>query len=584
MGTSTLRNHLLCCPDYLNTFEDENQTTSHEMKDESKSHVFDKEACRKALTRLIIIDELPFSFVEKEGFQQYSKQLEPNFDLPSRRTLARDVYKLFCDEKQKLRNFFVSNKQRVCITIDAWTSIQNYYYMVITAHFIDSEWKLQKRIFNFCTVPDHKGETIGKVIESCLLEWGVERVFTITVDNASSNELAINYVKKKLKNWSENGLVLDGDFLHMRCCAHILNLIVNEGLKDLHVSISRIRNAVKYVKSSPARLKKFKICVEHERIEDAGLVVQDVSTRWNSTYLMLESALKFQKAFERMEDDDRHYVLYFKEDGGPPNSDDWENANVFVLFFKSFYDITLKFSGSMYVTSNLYFHEMCSIHSDLTSLIESGDDLVLSKMAIGMKNKYDKYWGSIDRLNNLLLISVILDPRYKLKYVRFCFEDIFVIDEVGKKSEEVKNLLIRLYEYYKDLDTRIGGCGSSSGAKRYLLEPCEHVDDDDFEILAWWKMNSIKYRVLSHIAKDVFAIPISTVASESAFSTGGRIIDSFRSSLSLKMVEALICSQNWLRNTFVPLQDEPTMEELEFYEAMISEFGSSATTEAMTLD
>ncbi|KAH9680305.1 hypothetical protein KPL71_026500 [Citrus sinensis] len=292
---------------------------------------------------------------------------------------------------------------------------------------------------------------------------------------------------------------------------------------------------------------------------------------------MLESALKFQKAFERMEDDDRHYVLYFKEDGGPPNSDDWENANVFVLFFKSFYYITLKFSGSMYLTSNLYFHEMCSIHSDLTSLIESGDDLVLSKMATSMKN-------------------------IGLKYVRFCFEDIFVINEVGKKSEEVKNLLIRLYEYYKDLDTKIGGCGSSSGAskssivdsrkfdknvrfsklssvvkfkqriekddcvemknevERYLLEPCEHVDDDNFEILAWWKMNSIKYRVLSHIAKDVFAIPIST------------------------MVEAVICSQNWLRNTFVPLQDEPTMEELEFYEAMISEFGSSATTEAMTLD
>jgi len=104
----------------------------------------------------------------------------------------------------------------------------------------------------------------------------------------------------------------------------------------------------------------------------------------------------------------------------------------------------------------------------------------------------------------------------------------------------------------------------------YLLEPCEHVDDDDFEILAWWKMNSIKYRVLSHIAKDVFAIPISTVASESAFSTGGRIIDLYRSSLSPKMVEALICSQNWLLHTFVPLQDEPTMEELEFYEAMVS--------------
>ena len=131
---------------------------------------------------------------------------------------------------------------------------------------------MQKRILNFCIVPDHKGKTIRKIIESYLFKWSIERVFSITVDNVNSNELAINDVKKQLKNWSENDVVLDDNFLHMRCCVHILNLIVNEGLKDLHVSIFRIRNAIKYVKSSPTRLKQFKICVEHERIEGSGLV------------------------------------------------------------------------------------------------------------------------------------------------------------------------------------------------------------------------------------------------------------------------------------------------------------------------
>ena len=47
-------------------------------------------------------------------------------------------------------------------------------------------------------MPNHKGETIGKLIESCLLKWGIERIFTITVYNATSNDVTINYVKKRL--------------------------------------------------------------------------------------------------------------------------------------------------------------------------------------------------------------------------------------------------------------------------------------------------------------------------------------------------------------------------------------------------
>ncbi|KAL5732709.1 hypothetical protein ACOSP7_032062 [Xanthoceras sorbifolium] len=131
---------------------------------------------------------------------------------------------------------------------------------------------------------------------------------------------------------------------------------------------------------------------------------------------MLSNALKFQKAFDRLMEEDGHYGLYFfeNENGkrrvGPPKEDDWSKAKVFVQFLHVFYDITLKFSSSLSVTSNLFFHELCSIETELTSFAKSNDS-VLSEMSSSMKSKFDKYWGKIKDVNKLLIIALVLDPR-----------------------------------------------------------------------------------------------------------------------------------------------------------------------------
>ena len=88
--------------------------------------------CRKTLVKMVIIDELPFNFVEGKGFRLFSRTLQPIFDIPSRFTVMRDCLKLYVEEKERLKRALKG--QRLCLTTDTWTSIQNINYMSLTTH------------------------------------------------------------------------------------------------------------------------------------------------------------------------------------------------------------------------------------------------------------------------------------------------------------------------------------------------------------------------------------------------------------------------------------------------------------------
>lgn len=79
----------------------------------------------------------------------------------------------------------------------------------------------------------------------------------------------------------------------------------------------------------------------------------------------------------------------------------------------------------------------------------------------------------------------------------------------------------------------------------YLQEPKRKISEP-LDVLDYWKSNQFRYPELARMARDILSIPISTVASEAAFSVGGRVIDQFRSALLPENVEALVCSNDWL--------------------------------------
>ena len=620
-GTGPLRNHINTCKQYPANIDKRQKLIDLESKtrvsdDGSVETVsipklweFNQDVIRKALAKMLIVDELPFSFVERDGFREYCKTINPHFFIPSRSTATRDCYKLFIEGRKKLLDIFQNMSSRVCLTTDTWTSGQNLSYMCLTAHFIDDDWHLHKRIINFCPIAGHSGVLIGRAVEKCLVEWGIRNVLTVTVDNASSNDLAIQHLKTIFNHW-ECG-VLEGSFLHMRCAAHILNLVVKDGLSEVIHSVKKVRAFVRYVRSSPARLNTFKSSIQQEKIESKSLVCMDVETRWNSTFLMLDSAVKFKKAFSNMllKDSTCKKELQ-KNEGGLVNDTDWLNVSSLLSFLKIFYDATLRLSGSRYVTSNDYIHEIFGIGSVISGFTRHPDHSICS-MASKMLKKYKKYWGSVKKLNQFLFVALILDPRRKWQYIEWIVRENFDELTSGSFLDNLMKNMRSLFDMYnasmpkKGIDEEVVSSSKSpsfandsdlwgnevemdieklmtqkfemsigsaeSNEKKTELDKYIGEDhepkDPKFDILNWWRVQQCRYPVLAKMAKDILAIPVSTVASESAFSTGGRVLDTFRTSLTPRMVEALVCTQDWLRaSRRTPIILEDTFRELEILE------------------
>lgn len=188
--------------------------------------------------------------------------------------------------------------------------------------------------------------------------------------------------------------------------------------------------------------------------------------------LLLEDAEKFQKAFDRLEDEDTDYLVYFgavddDKNVGPPNNQDWDNARVFVKFLKIFYNVTLAFSGSLYVTSNGAFHQLALVQSEVKKWSCDLDSL-LGLMATDMKRKYDKYWGKVENINPLLFIANILDPRYKLAYIDWSFADIYGPTLGKDMTARVKSQLTRLYEWYSKAYEKVGGSSEDTQSSQGL--------------------------------------------------------------------------------------------------------------------
>ncbi|KAK9184483.1 hypothetical protein WN943_024833 [Citrus x changshan-huyou] len=528
-GTSHLLNHIDRCPKRIQesalapASSPSQASKVYKKKDAETSTIsafdstaFDKALARQKIARMIIMHELPLRFVEYEGFRDLMSFVQPLLGKICRNTVKREVFKLFI--------------------------------------YVPSP---------------HTAEALSNELAKCMLDWNVDRrLSTITIDNCSTNDAMIPLL---LAKFPPGSFLLNGKLLHVRCCAHILNLIVKDGLDAIGDGIEKVRNSVNYWTSSPKRIELFEDTANRQlKLNCSKSLVLDCKTRWNSTYLMLEVALIYKDVFTRLKHRDNQYKHL-------PTEVEWELARVVCEHLKPFYTMAEMFFGTKYPTANLFFPIICEIRLSLNAWLNSSCD-VIKNMAKSMLEKFGKYW---DEIHGVMVVAVVLDPRYKMVLVDYFFPQIYGSD-ASTHIDRIRTLCSDLYSEYKK-KSMVGSnlaegfgessvvCNSNSSSvvmgmwdvKKFNAFKSQHIhkrvkskldtyleEEDkttpDFDILMWWKVNRSRYPILSEIARDLLAVPVSTVASESAFSAGGRCLSPHRSRLHPSTVDALMCTQNWI--------------------------------------
>ncbi|XP_050066594.1 E3 SUMO-protein ligase ZBED1-like, partial [Aphis gossypii] len=230
------------------------------------------------LLKMIVKEYYPFSIVEDSEFVKLLNILNPGYTLPSRKTLTKSRLPIMYNEiYDKVKHDIYANANYVSLTTDSWTSVKNENYTAVTTHFINRDCELKSYLLScFKYSESHTSENLKNELIRVVTEWGLEnKVAACTSDNAA------NIV----------GGVILCNWRHIGCFAHSLNLVVQHALKQIQEVRDKIKGIVGHFKRSSQAAARLQLRQEQLQFNPTLTVIQDVVTRWNSTYDMFERIL-----------------------------------------------------------------------------------------------------------------------------------------------------------------------------------------------------------------------------------------------------------------------------------------------------
>lgn len=497
---------------------------------------------------MIALDNEPFSIVEKVGFKRLLEQALPRYELPSRTYISQkivpDIYNRIHD---KIKTN-ISKAIAVSVTSDIWTCLHNSSsFLSFTAHWLSPEFQLQHGVLAMKPFSgSHTGENIAKELNAIAARWDIDRnkIHLLIHDSGA------NMVKG----------VRVAEYDSARCFIHSLQRVVIEAMKvqaEVLDVIATGRRLVTHFNHSSLAQEKL-LAIQKELHLPQHQLVQDINTRWNSTYYMAERLLEQKRAIS----------LYVAEHDTLTNLtiQQWGLMEQCINLLKPFEEITKITSSGLSCISEAIPHiSALKKYLDKNETAQRTPDL--ARMRASLKAELESRFKSLGDNPNYL-IATFLDPRFKSDYLGVLETEKarqkIMIEYTSdgersspsstpakrmKEDETGSKVTREAHDTFWNCFDEVAKDNSSEGHDQEKQNPiANEIDfflktsriDRNHDPYIWWSVNQNQYPQLSRFARIYLSAPGSSVYSERLFSEAGLVYEAKRSRLLPTNAENLV--------------------------------------------
>ncbi|XP_076838907.1 zinc finger BED domain-containing protein 4-like [Brachyhypopomus gauderio] len=514
----------------------------------------------------IVLGLQPLNIVENVGFRRLMDYLEPRYIVPSRKYVSETALPELYSKVRKQISGELKCAKVLSFTTDIWTSdVSPMSLLSLTVHWLNPTCEHRSAMLgakNFRG--SHTSDAIATALTTMIDEWEIpfDKVHVMLSDNAANMKKAMGSMK----------------VCNLGCFAHTLQLIVNEGLlsqRSLNDALTKCRQIIGHFKHSQLSYSRLHD-IQIEMQMQPKRLQQDIKTRWNSTYYMMQSLLEQKRALSAyVADHDLPATL---------TSLQWALLERAMIVLAPFEELTRKVSSSTASAA-----DVIPAVTVLKRILgkESDCDSGIKTMKTTLLQAVNNRFSAVED-EPLYALATLLDPRYKDRYftgadfakkakdalikeleeeeLRSTTSDATDEAEPPEKVPHVeaaattlapppaaaapssKSSFMQEFEQILVECEEPGAASTSSIAvqvQTYYSEKTVPASDDPYQ---YWGVNRQRFPALAAVATKYLCAPCTSVESERLFSTVSNIMDEKRNRLTADRVEMLaFLSKNLLQ-------------------------------------